>query len=94
MRLMLCFLQWFGDLVTMQWWSDLWLKEGFADYIERVAVNHFYPQWNKLTSFYIEKTRRALDLDELSTSHPIHVAVKNPTDFSSIYDDITYSKVS
>jgi puromycin-sensitive aminopeptidase len=65
--------QWFGNLVTMEWWTHLWLNEGFASYMQYVAVANIFPEWNIWTEFNTSNIHRAMDLDALSTSHPIEV---------------------
>lgn len=84
--------QWFGNLVTMEWWNDLWLNEGFASYMEYVAVDHIFPQWNIWSDFLFSDYDRALRLDALTSTHPIDVPVHDPNDIGQIFDAISYSK--
>jgi aminopeptidase 2 len=84
--------QWFGNLVTPEWWNDLWLKEGFATYLEWVAVDHFYPEWKCWEYFVAESFQAALKLDELDSSHPINNNVKLAKDIDGVFDTITYLK--
>ncbi|RJQ37133.1 M1 family peptidase [Candidatus Parcubacteria bacterium] len=84
--------QWFGNLVTMEWWTHLWLNEGFASYIEYLAVDHLFPQWNIWTQFAYQDLGRALELDALKHSHPIEVDVHHPDEISEIFDAVSYSK--
>jgi aminopeptidase 2 len=84
--------QWFGNLVTPEWWNDLWLKEGFATYLEWVAVDHFYPEWKCWEYFVGESFQQALKLDELESSHPINNDVKRVKDIDGVFDTITYLK--
>ncbi|XP_017878860.1 glutamyl aminopeptidase-like isoform X2 [Ceratina calcarata] len=84
--------QWFGNLVTMKWWNDLWLNEGAASFLEYKGVNHISPEWNMMDQFILDKTQPALDLDALASSHPISVPVKDPNEIEAIFDEISYSK--
>jgi puromycin-sensitive aminopeptidase len=84
--------QWFGNLVTMDWWNDLWLNEGFASYMEYVAVDNLFPEWNIWTHFLFNDHSRALRLDSLNSTHKIDVDVHNPNDIGQIFDAISYSK--
>lgn len=88
------FLQWFGNLVTMRWWNDLWLNEGFASFLEYLGVDHVMPGWSMMDQFILDKTQQGLHLDALSTSHPISVTVYDPVEIEAIFDSISYSKVN
>ncbi|KAH8715028.1 Aminopeptidase 2, mitochondrial [Beauveria bassiana] len=84
--------QWFGNLVTMEWWEGLWLKEGFATWASLYGANKFYPEWNLWADFVIGSLQDALDLDSLRSSHPIEVPVKSANEISQIFDAISYEK--
>ncbi|XP_025987257.2 endoplasmic reticulum aminopeptidase 1 isoform X2 [Solenopsis invicta] len=84
--------QWFGNLVTMKWWNDLWLNEGAATFFEYKGVNHIYPEWGMMDLFILHKTQRALELDALANSHPVSVPVENPVEIESIFDTVSYFK--
>jgi aminopeptidase N len=84
--------QWFGNLVTMRWWTDLWLNEGFASWIEYLAVDHLFPEWNMWTQFIVDEQQQALKLDALENTHPVEVPVNHPDEIRSIFDAISYSK--
>ena len=84
--------QWFGNLVTMAWWDALWLNESFASWMGDKAVDHLFPEWDTWTSFVSQDTTRALSLDGLKNSHPIHQEVKNPAEIGQLFDAISYSK--
>ena len=83
---------WFGDLVTMEWWDDLWLNESFASWMGDKAVDHQYPEWNMWTQFVFQDTNSGLSLDGLRNSHPIEARVENPAQIRELFDAISYSK--
>lgn len=83
---------WFGDLVTMEWWTHLWLNEGFASYIEYLAVDKLFPEWDIWTQFVQLDHAGALSLDGLKTTHAIEVDVHHPSEISEIFDAVSYSK--
>ncbi len=84
--------QWFGNLVTMEWWTHLWLNEGFASYIEYIAVDHMFPEWEMWTEFVSGDLGSALALDSLKHTHPIEVEVHHPDEINEIFDAVSYSK--
>ncbi|KAI8912491.1 peptidase family M1-domain-containing protein [Gorgonomyces haynaldii] len=84
--------QWFGNLVTMKWWNDLWLNEGFAEFMEYKGVNAIQPEWNMLDTFIPSDLVRALRADESDFTHPIALPVKDPNEINQIFDDISYGK--
>ena len=84
--------QWFGNLVTMHWWTDLWLNEGFASYIEYLAVDKIFPHWHIWNQFNINDLGVALKLDSLENTHPIEIHVHNPDEIGEIFDEVSYSK--
>ena len=83
---------WFGDLVTMEWWDDLWLNESFASWMGDKAVDHQYPEWNTWTQFVFQDTNSGLSLDGLRNSHPIEAKVDDPAQIRELFDAISYSK--
>lgn len=84
--------QWFGNLVTMKWWTDLWLNEGFASYIEYLAIDSIFPEWEIWKQFVSRELGNALRLDSLASTHPIEVPVNQPHEISEIFDAVSYSK--
>ncbi|KAL1866911.1 hypothetical protein VTK73DRAFT_4458 [Phialemonium thermophilum] len=86
--------QWFGNLVTMDWWDGLWLNEGFATWASWYSCNIFYPEWKVWQSYVTDNLQRALALDSLRSSHPIEVPVKRADEINQIFDAISYSKGS
>ena len=83
---------WFGDLVTMAWWNDLWLNESFASWMATKAVDHLFPEWDMWTQFIVADLNAGLGLDGLENSHPIEQEVRNPAEVSQLFDAISYSK--
>lgn len=84
--------QWFGNLVTMRWWTDLWLNEGFASWIEYLAIDHLFPEWEMWTQFIVDEQQSAMKLDALENTHPIEVTINHPDEIRSIFDAISYNK--
>ncbi len=84
--------QWFGNLVTMKWWNDLWLNESFATFMATKAVDKIYPEWDFWDQFLISEMTGGLSLDSLKSSHPIDVDVKSPAEVRQIFDEISYNK--
>src|SRR3984893_10571979 len=83
--------QWFGDLVTMGWWDNIWLHEGFASWMQAKAAEHFFPQWQTWLNGSDSK-QFAMNLDARRTSHPIQQPIANETEAMAVFDGITYSK--
>lgn len=84
--------QWFGNLVTMEWWTHLWLNEGFASYIPYLAIDDIFPEWNIWDQFATDDLAIALRLDALHNTHPIEVDVHDPNEIGEIFDAVSYSK--
>jgi len=84
--------QWFGNLVTMAWWTDLWLNEGFASWIQYLASDHLFPEWKFWEKFVADDYSGARELDSLANTHPIEVEVRHPSEISEIFDAISYEK--
>jgi len=84
--------QWFGNLVTMEWWTHLWLNEGYASFVEFLCVEHLFPEYDIWTQFVTDTYIRALELDALNNSHPIEIPVGHPSEIDEIFDDISYNK--
>ena len=83
---------WFGNLVTMKWWNDLWLNESFATFMATKFVDKFYPEWDLWNQFVEDAMNNAMGLDSLKTTHPIDVKVNSPAEIREIFDAISYDK--
>jgi aminopeptidase N len=83
--------QWFGDLVTMAWWDDLWLNEGFASWMENKAVDHFRPQW-KMWLQAQSSVQQAMSIDAANGTHPIITPIKEVLQANDAFDSIAYQK--
>jgi aminopeptidase N/puromycin-sensitive aminopeptidase len=83
--------QWFGDLVTMQWWNNLWLNEGFATWMETKAVARMHPEWN-IGQDVVADVNKALDLDSYPTTRAIRAPADTPDEINQAFDGIAYDK--
>ena len=83
--------QWFGDLVTMAWWDDIWLNEGFATWMANKPLAAAHPEWN-VDVDEAEENRTALGLDSLKATRPIHSDVSSPAQIDEAFDAIAYQK--
>lgn len=85
--------QWFGDLVTMQWWNDLWLNESFARLMENVCLDALHPEWNMWLDFVASDGVMAMRRDAIDGVQPVQVDVHHPDEISSLFDPyIVYAK--
>jgi aminopeptidase N len=83
--------QWFGNLVTMAWWDNLWLNEGFASWMATKATDHFHPEWRPYLDA-IAGREEVLNLDARQSTHPIQTPVENEAQAANAFDAITYEK--
>lgn len=84
--------QWFGNIVTMDWWDDLWLNEGFASFFEYIGVEEAEPDWGMRDIMIVDDVLPVMVDDALLSSHPIIVDVSTPAEITSVFDTISYSK--
>ena len=81
-----------GNLVTPSWWTDLWLNEGFASYVEYLGVEAIQPELKLLEQFVISDLQNVMGIDALETSHPINQPVSHPSEIQELFDRISYAK--
>ena len=84
--------QWFGNLVTMDWWDDLWLNEGFASFMMYSSTNVLFPEWNIWEQYTTDTMSAAFRLDSLRSSHPIQVPIMRAEEVEQVFDAISYNK--
>ncbi|XP_044048314.1 aminopeptidase N-like isoform X2 [Siniperca chuatsi] len=86
---------WFGNLVTVRWWNDLWLNEGFASYVEYLGAHEAEPDWNVKDLIVLSDVHRVFAIDALASSHPLSSReedIQKPAQISELFDAISYSK--
>ncbi|CAG0923558.1 unnamed protein product, partial [Notodromas monacha] len=84
--------QWFGNLVTPKWWTDLWLNEGFATYVGYLGSRESRKNWKWMQMFIVSEVQDVMRVDSLESSHPIYQEVFNPDQIVEMFDDISYGK--
>ncbi|KAF0311370.1 Aminopeptidase N [Amphibalanus amphitrite] len=84
--------QWFGDLATPSWWTDLWLKEGFASYMGVMGTQEVEPTWRAMDQMVTNELQGVMTVDALRSSHAISIPVQHPDDIGQIFDKISYDK--
>ncbi len=85
--------QWFGNLVTMKWWDDLWLNESFADFVEHIALDALHPEWETWLDFVLSRGVGALRRDATDGVQSVHVDVHHPDEINTLFDGaIVYGK--
>lgn len=83
--------QWFGNLVTMSWWNDLWLNEGFATYMQYTSLQAVYPKLD-IDNVFLSVRFRAMDSDALNSSHAVSTEVDAPEQVQEMFDSVSYEK--
>src|SRR4051812_38714222 len=83
--------QWFGDLVTMRWWDDIWLNEGFANWMETKPLKAWKPEWHMELS-EVRSNQSAMTLDSLKNTRPIRAEAWTPAEINELFDQIAYEK--
>jgi len=83
---------WFGNLVTMKWWDNLWLNESFATWLCSKTLAALFPEWKEWENFYANTTSAGLAMDSLKSTHPVEVPIENPKEINQIFDAISYDK--
>ncbi|XP_017039012.1 aminopeptidase N-like [Drosophila ficusphila] len=86
--------QWFGNLVTMKWWTDLWLNEGFATYVATLGVEDIHPEWHSKDKSSLAVLRGSFSVDALVSSHPISRPIHKVSEMEESFDSISYQKGS
>ncbi|KAH8338376.1 hypothetical protein KR059_001873, partial [Drosophila kikkawai] len=86
--------QWFGNLITMKWWTDLWLNEGFATYVASLGVAHIHPEWDFLKMDSFENLYTIFQRDAMESSHPISRPIQTVKEINENFDEISYKKGS
>ncbi|KAH8346459.1 hypothetical protein KR084_000853 [Drosophila pseudotakahashii] len=86
--------QWFGNLVTMNWWNDLWLNEGFATYVASLGLENIHPEWRSMQLQSVSNMLTIFRRDSLESSHPISRPIKMVSQISESFDAISYDKGS
>ena len=83
--------QWFGDLVTMKWWDDIWLNEGFANWMETKPLKAWKPEWH-MDLDEVQSNQNAMSLDSLESTRPIRAKASTPAEINELFDAIAYEK--
>uniref|UniRef100_A0AAY4EEY7 Aminopeptidase n=1 Tax=Denticeps clupeoides TaxID=299321 RepID=A0AAY4EEY7_9TELE len=87
---------WFGNLVTLKWWNEVWLNEGFATYVSYLGADYAEPTWDIKDLFVLNEVHRVFTIDALATSHPLsseEESIQTPAQIAELFDAISYSKV-
>ncbi|KAK7933581.1 hypothetical protein WMY93_004477 [Mugilogobius chulae] len=83
--------QWFGNLVTMSWWNDLWLNEGFATYMQYMSIQNVLPELD-IENLFLDVRLRAMEKDALNSSHAVSTEVNTPEQVEEMFDSVSYEK--
>lgn len=83
--------QWFGNLVTMEWWNDIWLNEGFANYMELISLRATYPEL-QFDDYFLDVCFEVIKRDSLNSSRPVSNQAETPTQIHEMFDTVSYNK--
>jgi aminopeptidase N len=84
--------QWFGNIVTMKWWSDIWLNEGFATYMASLGVDHIFPSYLAKESLVHNSVQFAMQADVLTSTRPLSSPAESGPEVDAMFDTLTYYK--
>ncbi|KAK6015435.1 hypothetical protein OSTOST_19140, partial [Ostertagia ostertagi] len=85
--------QWFGDLVTLKWWDNLWLNEGFASFVQYIGVNEITHKNFRMEDFFlVEAFAQGMEADAVASSHPLSFRIDKAPEVAEAFDDVTYRK--